>query len=366
MAVSGDAAQGGALMLSVDIQAQLGDFALDARFDGPPGVTALFGRSGSGKTSIVNAVAGLLQPDQGRIAVADTILFDHENRVQVPTHKRRIGYVFQDARLFPHMTVQQNLAYGGSYDADRVIEILGLGALLKRRPAKLSGGEKQRVAFGRALMSDPRVLLLDEPLAALDEARKAEIMPYLAELRDVLEIPMLYVSHDMAEVARLATHLVILDAGRVSVSGPVAEVLSRPDAVPFLGPREAGAVIEAKVAGRLLDDDLTELAFAGGRLILPGQYGALGQIVRLRVPAQDIILSREAPQDISALNVLPVIITDLAPGKGPGVAVGLRVGETPLLARVTKRSADRMALAAGQNLFAIIKATAVRPENIGG
>ena len=353
-------------MLGISLQQRLGDFHLDAAFDAPAGVTAIFGRSGSGKTSIINAVAGLSRPDAGRIIVGDQVLFDRAARVNLPPQRRRVGYVFQDARLFPHMSVERNLTYGGSHDRDRVIEVLGLGDLLARRPARLSGGEKQRVALGRALMSNPQILLMDEPLAALDAPRKAEILPYLARLRDVVQVPILYVSHDVSEVARLATTLVLLEAGRVLAHGPVGEVLSRPDVVPLLGVRDAGAVIQTKVAGRLLDDGLTELAFSGGRLLLPGQFGPLGTPVRLRIPAQDVILALTAPQGISALNCLPVTITALEQGRGPGVAVGLLAGRDRLLARVTRRSAGRMGLEVGQQVYAILKATAIGPEDVGG
>ncbi len=353
-------------MIGVDITKQLGDFQLDVQFDAPKGVTAIFGRSGSGKTSVVNAIAGLLRPDTGRIIVGDTVLFDSAAKMHLPPQKRRIGYVFQDARLFPHMSVLRNLSYGGTHDQERVIDVMGLGHLLERMPAGLSGGERQRVALGRALMCDPQLLLMDEPLAALDAPRKAEILPFIERLRDEVKTPILYVSHDVSEVARLATTLVVLEGGRVTTSGPVGRVLSEPETVPLVGVRAAGAVIVTKVAGRLLDDGLTELAFSGGRLVLPGILGVLGQTVRIRIPAQDVILSQEAPTGLSALNVLPVTITRLEQGRGPGVAVGLQAGEDHLLARVTRRSARRMELAIGQKIFAIIKATAVGPEDIGG
>ncbi|MEJ6403916.1 molybdenum ABC transporter ATP-binding protein [Yoonia sp. 2307UL14-13] len=352
-------------MLRVDIRKRLGRFILDAAFDAPAGVTAVFGRSGSGKTSMINAVAGLLRPDSGRIALGDQVLFDADARVDLAVKKRRVGYVFQDARLFPHLTVERNLTYGGAHDRDRIIATLGLEDLLNRRPAGLSGGEKQRVALGRALMSDPQILLMDEPLAALDTGRKAEILPYFEWLRDAAKVPILYVSHDISEVARLATTLVVLEGGGVVASGPVSDVLATPSLVPQLGVRDAGAVIMAKVAGRLLDDGLTELSFSGGRLMMPGNLGALGQKVRLRIPAQDVILSREKPVGMSALNVLPVTVTAIEKGRGPGVAVGLRAGQDHLLARITRRSALRMELAVGQSIFAIIKATAVAPQDVG-
>lgn len=353
-------------MISVDIQKRLGDFQLDVQFIAPKGVTAIFGRSGSGKTSVVKAVAGLLRPDAGRIAVGDTVLFDSTAKTHLTPQKRRIGCVFQDARLFPHMTVMRNLSYGGTHDAERVIDVLGLSHLLDRMPGALSGGERQRVALGRALMYDPQLLLMDEPLAALDAPRKAEILPFIERLRDQVEVPMLYVSHDVSEVARLATTLVVIEDGRVTASGPVGTVLSQPETVSLVGVRAAGAVITTKVAGRLLDDGLTELAFSGGRLVLPGDLGALGQTVRIRIPAQDVILAKEAPRGLSALNILPAIITQVEQGRGPGVAVGLKAGDDHLLARVTRRSALRMELAVGQKVYAIIKATAVGPEDIGG
>ena len=351
-------------MLELVVRKQLGDFRLDVDVAAPAGVTTLFGRSGSGKTSVVNAVAGLMRPDAGRIVVNGQTLFD-QGQVDLKPQQRRVGYVFQDARLFPHMSVERNLFYGGQHDADRVIAMLGLEPLLDRRPAGLSGGEKQRVALGRALMSDPQILLMDEPLAALDNARKAEVLPYLERLRDETEIPILYVSHDVSEVARLATTLVILEAGKVVANGPLDQVLSSPSAVPLLGVREAGAVIVTKIAGRLLDDGLTELSFSGGRLMMPGNLGALGQRVRLRIPAQDVILSREKPTGLSALNVLKVTVVGMEQGRGPGVAVGLRAGQDQILARITRRSAQRMELAVGQDVYAIIKATAIGPQDVG-
>jgi molybdate transport system ATP-binding protein len=352
-------------MITINVRKALGDFTLDADLAAPAGVTAIFGRSGGGKTSLINAVAGLLVPDEGRVAVGDTVLFDSRSRINVAVRNRRVGYVFQDARLFPHLTVERNLSYGGAHDAARIVEMLGLGELLQRMPASLSGGERQRVALGRALMCDPRILLMDEPLAALDAPRKTEILPYLARLRDETRVPILYVSHDVSEVARLATSVAIIEAGRIIAQGPVGDVLADPAIVPLVGVRTAGAVIQVRIAGRLLDDGLTELAFSGGRLLLPGEFGHVGQTVRLRIPAQDVILSRKAPEGISALNVLPVVITEVTPGRGPGVAVGLRAGDEKLLARVTRRSAERMELAPGQAVYAIIKATAVGAEDVG-
>lgn len=353
-------------MLDFRIKARRGDFVLDTEFLTPTGVTALFGGSGAGKTSVVNAIAGLLQPAEGRIAVGDTVLFDSALGVNVPLHRRRVGFVFQNARLFPHLSVHQNLRYGGSHDEERVISILGLADMLARRPKTLSGGEQQRVALGRALMCDPQILLMDEPLAALDAPRKAEIMPYLETLRDSVKVPIVYVSHTMSEVARLATTLVVMQAGKVLRAGPIDDVLADPAAVPLIGVQDAGALIHARVISHDPKDGLTLLRFDGGDLLLPGAVGQIGQTLRLRVAAGDVILSRAAPEGISALNVLPVTITQLSQGRGPGVAVGLMAGKTRLLARVTRRSATALDLSEGQQLFAIIKANAVAPADVGG
>lgn len=350
-------------MIHVNVQKRLGEFTLDVAFDAPRGVTAIFGRSGSGKTTVVNIIAGLLAPDQGQISLSNRVLFD--GITNLPTRRRKLGLVFQDARLFPHLTVAKNLTFGGTHDQGKIVDLLGLGGLMSRKPAGLSGGEKQRVALGRALMSNPDMLLLDEPLAALDTQRKAEILPYLERLRDDFGLPMIYVSHAMSEVARLANYLVVLEAGKVVRAGPLAEVLSHPVSVSLFGPRGAGAVIAATVAGHDLDDHLTRLSFDGGQISLPGHVGRLGQKLRVRVPAHDVILANQRPAQISARNVLPVKITAIGLGSGPGVAIGLMAGQTPLLARITQASLRDMDLTVGADIFAIIKATAVAPADAG-
>ena len=346
-------------MIAVSITKSFGAFALDVSFETPLGITALFGRSGAGKTTVAHAIAGLTIPDRGKITVNGRTLFDSDRRLSLPVSKRKVGYVFQDARLFPHMTVRQNLFYGGDFDADRLIERLGLEHLLDRYPSGLSGGEKQRVALGRALMSGPEVLLMDEPLAALDAQRKSEILPYLEALRDSTNIPIFYVSHDFDEVARLATSLVVLDAGRVVASGPLGEVIASPAVVPAVGARLAGAAINAVVRGRLLDDQMTEVAFSGGRLLLQGQLGDLGNTIRLRIAASDVILSVQRPEGLSALNIIPVKISAITPLNAGSVGVSLLAGHDTLLAQLTQRSVNRLALRVGQDVFAIIKANAV-------
>jgi molybdate transport system ATP-binding protein len=359
------------MSLSVTLSHAFEGFTLEASFEAPPGVTALFGRSGAGKTTLVNAVAGLVRPNAGRVAVDDWTLFDTDKRLWLAPHKRRIGYVFQEGRLFPHLSVRQNLLYGrwfapGNDGAryDHVVDLLGLGTLLERRPGTLSGGEKQRVAIGRALLSDPKLLLMDEPLAALDEARKAEIMPYLERLRDETRTPILYVSHSVAEVARLATTVVALSEGRVVRAGPTAEVLSDPDAAPMLGVRDAGAVLWGRVRAHH-PDGLTELQVSAGPLLLPQINAPVGSEVRIRIEARDVILALDRPQGLSALNILAAKVTALRPGHGPGMVVQLRVGQDLILARITRRSAEALGVAPGLSCYAIMKTVAVAPGNVG-
>lgn len=357
------------MSLSVQISHRLGDFLLDVAFDAEPGVTALFGPSGSGKTSIANMIAGILQPMDGRVTLQDQVLFDARARVCLPPQKRRIGYVFQDGRLFPHMTVAGNIRFAMRFaerpgDPAEVVDLLGLNGLLQRRPGMLSGGEKQRVALARALMGDPRILVMDEPLAALDEPRKEEILPYLERLRDQTGIPILYVSHSVAEVARLADDMVILQDGKVVRQGPTEDVLSDPAAMPFVGVREAGSILRARV----LDhgpDGLSRLAISGGELALPGVTADVDSDIRIRVLAQDILISLQRPEGLSSRNILPVEVEHLHMGDGPGAAIALRAGTDRLLARITAQAAREMQLAPGLCCFAILKATAVPKGSIG-
>ena len=360
------------MSLSVRFSHRFGDFSLDVAFEAPAGVTALFGRSGSGKTSVINAVAGLVRPEAGHIELGETVLFDAERRISVPVHRRRLGYVFQEGRLFPHLNVRQNLTYGrwfspqgAAADFDHVVGMLGIDGLLARRPAGLSGGEKQRVAIGRALLANPRLLLMDEPLAALDEERKAEILPYLERLRGETDIPVLYVSHSKAEVARLATTLVLMDHGRVIRSGPANEVLSDPEYVPALGVRTAGAALQAVVVAQE-EDGLTRLEASAGPLFLPRIEARLGARLTIRILAQDVILSRTRPEGLSALNMLPAMVTAVRLGEGPGAIVQLKAGDDLLLARITRRSVQALELAPGAACFAVLKSVAVAQSDVGG
>ena len=360
------------MTLNIALHHRFPEFTLDLAFTATAGVTALFGRSGSGKTTVINAVAGLLRPDQGQVQLDGVTLTDTRQGISLPPHRRRIGYVFQDARLFPHLTVRQNLLYGRWFapktagpDLGRIVDLLGIGPLLNRRPGALSGGEKQRVAIGRAILSNPRLLAMDEPLAALDEARKAEILPYLQLLRDELHLPILYVSHAMAEVARLANTVVLLEAGRVMAVGPAAEVLSDPVTAPLLGLREVGALLTARVAAQD-SDGLTRLDTAAGPIWLPQITAPLGKSLRVRILAQDVMLATARPEGISALNILPATVRDIRLGDGPGALVRLDLGAEAMLVRITRRSAEALALAPGLPVFAVLKAVSVAQENVGG
>ena len=346
------------MSLNLAFRHRFAALSLDVAFEGPDGVTAIYGPSGCGKTSTVNAVAGLLRPDEGRITLNGRVLFGPGT--DLPPSQRRIGYVFQDARLFPHLSVARNLAYGARFAAnppdaasrDRVIGMLGLGDLLTRRPAGLSGGERQRVAIGRALLSAPDLLIMDEPLASLDPARKAEILPYLMRLRAAGGPPILYVSHAMAEIAALADHLVVMAEGRVTHAAPLADALSDPDAAALIGAAESGALLPATPTG-VTEDDLVQMDSPAGLLWLPRASAHQGPL-RLRILAHEVIVSRDQPRAISALNVLPAQVLRLE-GEAERVLVQLQVGQARILAAVTARSARALGLAPGVDCFAVIK-----------
>jgi molybdate transport system ATP-binding protein len=362
------------MTLAVDIKHRLQSFELDARFETRSGLVALFGRSGSGKTTVINIIAGLIRPDQGHVAVDGTVLVDTARGQFVPRHRRRIGCVFQEGRLFPHLTVRQNLLYGHWFapragpgeGLDHVVDLLGIAHLLERRPARLSGGEKQRVAIGRALLSHPRLLLMDEPLASLDDTRKAEILPYIERLRDHSRVPIIYVSHSIAEVARLASTMVLLSEGKVAAVGPTSEIMQRLDLFPLTGRAEAGAIIEAVVERHDTQFDLTELRSRAGLWKLPRLDAPVGARLRLRVRARDVMLARSLPADVSALNVLPGVIADLAAREGPIVEVRLDCHGEALLARLTRYSVERLGLAPGVPVYALLKSVALDRRSLSG
>lgn len=358
--------------LSLTLTANRPGFDLDVDVTAPAGLTVLFGASGSGKTSVVDAIAGLTRDITGRIAVGDHVLLDSAQGIWLPPRQRRIGYIFQDARLFPHLTVRRNLDYARrvtrqSADParfDHVVEMLGIGHLLDRRTPHLSGGEKQRVAIGRALLSRPQLILADEPLAALDDPRKDEILPYFERLRDEGEVPILYVTHATSEVARLATTVVALENGRVVRQGDAIEVLGDPSFSPG-DVRSIGAVIKARVAAHHADG-LTELDAGGTPLFLPRIARDPDAQVRVRIAAQDVILSHARPQGISALNCLPGVVQGVQQGAGPGAILSLDTAAGRVLARITKRSLAAMDLRVGTKLYAIVKTVAVAPGDVGG
>jgi len=359
-------------MLEVSLRQPLDGFTLDLSFEAPEGVTVLFGGSGAGKTTVINAVAGLRRPESGRVALNGRVLFDLGKGLWVPPHRRRLGYIFQEARLFPHLTVRQNLLFGRWFaprgavreDLDRIVAMLGIGALMQRHPVALSGGEKQRVAIGRALLSSPDLILADEPLAALDEARKEEILPYFERLRDELKVPMLYVSHSAAEVARLATSVVVLKDGQVQRQGNAAEVLGDDRVMPT-GVRAAGALLEARLL-RHHPDGLSELDAGGVSLFLPQVQQVPGSLLRVRILAQDVILSRHRPEGLSALNILPAEVEQIRSGSGPGAMVSLKTDAGRVLARITRRSAQALELSSGTQCYAVVKSVAIARSDVGG
>jgi molybdate transport system ATP-binding protein len=359
------------MSISVQLRHDFGGFVLDVEFEiAKPGITALFGPSGSGKTSIVNAIAGLLKPQQGRIVIGDEAVLDTNASIFVPPRARRIGYVFQESRLFPHMSVESNLRFGWRRSAARadesefarIVSMLGLEPLLSRRPLKLSGGEKSRVALGRALLSSPRLLLLDEPLSALDGARKTEIMPYLERLRDTAQLPMLYVSHSLDEVARLADDVILLNAGKVAAKGPVFDMLADLDISELTGTPSYGAVIDTRVAAHRDGDGLSVLAFDGGELIVPLLRAAVGSRLRVRIRAEDVMLATQEPQDISANNILRCTVMAIRETGASHADVQIQCGGARLLARITRASAKRLALSPGMDVFAISKSVIVDPQ----
>lgn len=342
------------------------------------GIVALFGKSGCGKTSIVNMIAGLLRPDSGKVAIDGRVLFDSSAGIDMPPHKRDVGYVFQDARLFPHMSVKSNLLYGAGrgsasrFALDQITALLDIGHLLARRPGELSGGEKQRVSIGRTILSNPRVLLMDEPLASLDGARKAEILPFIQRLRDELGLPIVYVSHSIEEVVRLADVMVLIDDGRVAASGDVGEITSRLDLYPLTGRYEAGSVIAATVKEQDRDYGLTILDTPGGDVRVPQLALSKGQSLRLRIRARDVALATERPSGTSFQNILKGTVREVGERihtRGDAAAdamveVSVDIG-APLRVRITRKSFDELELKIGSPVFALIKAVAIDKHTLG-
>lgn len=376
------------MSLHVRVDKRRGAFRLQAEFVLPtPGVVALFGRSGCGKTSLSHAIAGLLEPDHGRIELDGLVLLDTAADEAVPAERRQIGYVFQDARLFPHLSVAGNLAYaqrraerrariGGAAIAaaaarrragypsrETVVELLGLRSLLERRPYSLSGGERQRVAIARALLSEPRLLLLDEPLASLDAARREEVLPYLEILRDEIAVPIIYVSHQFDEVLRLATHVVLLEAGRILAQGDLGAISLLPELRAIIGPDAVGAILAAEVLGRDADSGLLRVRIGAGELQLrAGGHDAAGpgEILRVQVLARDVIIASEEPRAISVRNHLRGVVAALAGDDAETDLISIDIGGVILLARVTHAATRALGLRPGLPVWALVKSVTLR------
>lgn len=336
-------------------------FALDVTMEIPAaGITGLFGPSGCGKTTLLRAIAGLERCTKGHLQIGDTI-WQNES-VFVPPHRREVGYVFQEPSLFPHLDVRGNLEYGlrrvpsgaRRLNLEQAIELLGIDHLLQRHSSELSGGERQRVAIARALAINPKILLLDEPLSALDMQRKREIMPFLESLHDELKIPVLYVSHAADEMARLTDHLLLLDQGRITACGQTAQMLTRLD-LPLAHGDEASAIIQATVHAHDAAYGLSILDFPGGRITVPGIAMDIGRSVRLRISAHDVSLTRTQQQDTSILNIFPVTVEEATPEGNSQMVVRLNAAGVPLLSRITRKSADMLGVRPGISLFAQVK-----------
>lgn len=359
-------------MLDLSVKRQQGSFHVDVTLSAGSGVTALFGRSGSGKSSVINMVAGLYRPDSGHIRVDGKTLFDSQQGVDLAPERRRLGYVFQKGRLFPHLSVRANLTFGMNrvppgerrIAFDDVVEVLGIAHLLERRPAKLSGGEKQRVAIGRALLASPRILLMDEPLAALDSQRKAELLPFIATLSHQFAIPILYVSHSMDEVLRLADTLVLMDDGKAVAVGEVEDLLSRLEYRPLTGHYDAGTVIRARVSGHDDQFGITRLAFPGGEVMISRVDIQIGTIVRLRIHARDVAIALGAPNGISTRNLLPCVVKSVTASDGWIYDIVLDCGGTDLWSQITAHAQGQLDLRPGMPVTALIKAVTLAKGDV--
>jgi len=354
------------MSFSVTLNHRFPSVRMDIAFQVPsPGVTVLFGPSGAGKSTIINAAAGLLRPDNCRIQVDGTVLADTGTNIWIPPERRRVGLVFQDSRLFPHMTVATNLRFGmrrvapGSIHFDEVVDLLGVGALLNRRPHNLSGGERQRVAIGRALLAQPHLLLMDEPLASLDSARKAEILPYLTRLKTALHLPILYVTHALDEAVQLADSMVLLEAGHVVAHGTVSDVAARAD-LPLARRDDAGALLLCRIAENDVPRALTRLEGGGATFWVPLLDLPVGAGCRMRIPAREVILASQPPEAISLHNIVPGTVRRIAgDAVRRSVIVEIALPDGGLLSRVTPDAVAHLGLAEGVPVLALIKSTSI-------
>ena len=360
-------------MLSVNITKAFGSFRLETQFEVEEGsITAIFGKSGAGKTSTINAIAGLTRPDVGVIQIGNTTLFDQNLKINLPIYKRQIGYVFQDDRLFPHMTVRNNLIYGtpknrdvaNSLNLTDITGLLELAPLLERRPRTLSGGEKQRVAIGRALLSNPKLLLMDEPLASIDVQHRFEILPFIQKVREKTGITIIYVTHALEEVIFIADQIILLSEGQVTAQGTVEEIMSRLDLHPMTSRFDAGAVISATYSGYDKEFDLGELSFDGGILRIAGLNAEIGIHLRAHIRARDVSLMLDKPKDTSVLNVFKGELIEIRHEEGPQLDLLINIG-TPLIARITRKSLNDLNLDIGSKVYAMIKAVAIDRRTLG-
>jgi len=361
-------------MIDIDIQKALGNFRINARIaTQSDGIIALFGRSGSGKTSIMNLIAGLARPDNGHIVIGEETLFNAASGIHLPPNKRRLGYVFQEDRLFPHLSVERNLRYGSPKAPDRsnnerfdkIVSILDIGPLLNRRPANLSGGEKQRVSIGRALLADPRLLLMDEPLASLGAVHKEEILHLIEEMSAELRLPIIYVTHAMDEIVRLADQLALVTDGEIAAFGGVEELTSRLDLRPMTGRYEAGSVVKVRVSSHSAEDALSHLSFAGGEFSVPKVPLDVGQELRIRVRARDVSIATTEPKNISINNIFSGTIKEISEESGALLDVLVDTG-APIWARVSRHSVSRLGLSPGKKVYIMIKAVAIDRFSRGG
>ena len=351
-------------MIECKIKIKLDDFMLDAKFTIPDkGITVVFGDSGSGKTTLLRVIAGLEKSDDGYLKVGDSVWQKGDNFV--PTHKRQIGYVFQDAALFDHLDVKGNLGYvikrtdGLKKDfIESIYTLLEIKSLLNRSTVQLSGGEKQRVAIARALLANPKILLLDEPLSALDLKRKNEILPYLDSLHNQLDIPILYVTHSQDETSRLADHLMLIENGKIIGNGPVNEMLTRFD-MPMARSNEAISIFDAKVINRDPEFSLMYLEFSGGQFVVPDNGMPIESLVRIRVAARDVSLTKKKQTDTSILNIFPAVVEEIAPEGKAQIIVRLSMGEVILLSCLTRKSASTLELEIGLSIFVQVKSVAI-------
>ena len=347
---------------------------IEAKFSSDARVLALFGRSGSGKSTVVNSIAGLVKADRGRVVIDGETLFDSERGINMPIEQRGVGYVFQEGLLFPHLNVRQNLLYGAGRSAanngrsvafDQVVQLLGVDALLGRAAPTLSGGEKQRVAIGRALLSKPRLLLMDEPLASLDTGRRSEILRLIERVRDEFGVHIVYVSHSIGEVSRLADDVVLMNDGKVIAVDATETIFNRADLRPYTGRFEGGALIEAHAASHDMKYFLTTFKFDGGELVAPGVDTPIGARVRIRIRARDVTLATARPQGLSIRNILEGTVGAIEDRGGAIVEVHVRLNGRELLSRISRQALDEMNLQTGQPVFALIKAIAFDKRSMG-